>query len=129
MSRPVCAYQVGTMSNETRILLGSGTWFDYKNPDASQVTVEDLAYGLAFACRFAGQCVVDGKRQFYSVAEHCVRMSWAVPSEVAYDALMHEAGECVCGDAPGPLKHACQPFRTLEKECEAALFTRFDVTM
>jgi uncharacterized protein len=67
---------------ESRILLGSGTYFYYLEPHSADVTIEDIAYGLAFAGRFAGQCVsrATGKRVFYSVAEHCVRMSLVVPS-------------------------------------------------
>lgn len=113
------------------ILLGSGSYFDYEAPELSELTIEDVAYGLAFEGRFSGQCFsrLLKRRVYYSVAEHCVRMSWAVPPEHAYDALMHELGEATCGDMTGPLKSLCPDFKTIEKRCEAAGFARFAVPM
>lgn len=113
------------------IMLGSGTYFDFENPEAAQLTIEDVAYGLAFACRFAGQAVsrATGKRVFYGVAEHCVRMSYIVPSGYEYDALMHELGEPTCGDMTGPLKSICPDYKRVEKRCEAAGMARFGVAM
>jgi len=65
----------------------------------------------------------------YTVAEHCVRMSKAVPPSLAYDALMHELGEATCGDVTGPLKSLCPDFKKIEKRCERAAFTMFMVPM
>jgi hypothetical protein len=39
-------------------------------PNEDTIVIEDIAHGLGFMCRFAGQCKV-----FYSVAQHCVIMS------------------------------------------------------
>lgn len=113
------------------ILLGSGTYFDYEAPEASSILIEDVAYAHGYDGRFAGQCysVLLGRRVFYSVAEHCVRMSYIVPPEHAYDALMHEVGEAVCRDIPGPLKLLCPEFKAIEKRIEAALHKRFGVEM
>ncbi len=113
------------------ILLGSGSYFDFEDPASSNITIEDIAYGLAFTCRFAGHCRErsTGQRVFYSVAEHCVRMSEIVPVEHAYDALMHELGEAVCGDMTSPLKSICPDYKAVEKRCQAALERRFSVTM
>jgi uncharacterized protein len=113
------------------IMLGSGTYFDFENPESAQLTIEDVAYGLAYACRFAGQAVsrATGRRTFYSVAEHCVRMSYIVPSGFEYDALMHELGEPTCGDMTGPLKSLCPDYKRIEKRCEAAAMARFGVAM
>ncbi|WP_179298190.1 hypothetical protein [Mesorhizobium carmichaelinearum] len=113
------------------ILLGSGTYFDFEAPELSAITIEDVAYGLGFEGRFAGQCYsrILNRRVFYSVAEHCVRMSNVVPEEHAYDALMHELGEATCRDVSGPLKSLCPDFKAVEKRCEAAGFARFAVPM
>jgi hypothetical protein len=113
------------------IMLGSGSYFDFADPVHSEITIEDVAYGLAFACRFAGQAVsrATGKRVFYSVAEHCVRMSYIVPQGFEYDALMHELGEPTCGDMTGPLKSLCPDYKAVEKRCEAAGLARFGVAM
>lgn len=111
------------------ILLGSGTYFDFQDPENSAITIDDIAHGLAFEGRFSGQCVsrLTGRRVFYSVAEHCVRMSWLIPQEHAYAALMHEAGEAVCGDMTGPLKSLLPAFKQIEKRCERAIHARFGV--
>jgi hypothetical protein len=111
------------------ILLGSGTYFDFEAPETAELTLEDVAYGLANSCRFAGQCVLryTGRRVYYSVAEHCLRMSYQVPADLAYDALMHELGEATCGDMTGPLKAICPDYKAVEKRCEAAAMKRFRV--
>ncbi|WP_051447550.1 hypothetical protein [Rhizobium leguminosarum] len=113
------------------ILLGSGTYFDFEDPETSDITIEDVAYGLAFEGRCAGQCYsrILKRRVFYSVAEHCVRMSHAVPSHLAMQALMHEAGEAVCGDMSAPLKSLNPSFKTVEKRCEAAILAKFGVSI
>lgn len=113
------------------ILLGSGTYFDFEDPESSEITIEDIAYGLAFEGRCAGQCFsrILNRRVFYSVAEHCVRMSHAVEPHLAMAALLHEAGEAVCGDMTAPLKSLVPSFKAIEKRCEAAILNRFGVTI
>lgn len=121
---------IGRISGPT-ILLGSGSYYDYENPEDSFLTIEDVAYGLGFTCRFRGQCVerATGQRVFYSVADHCVIMSHVVPPELAFDALMHEIGETTCGDTPGPLKAICPDIKMVEKLCEVAGFSQYGVAM
>lgn len=113
------------------ILLGSGTYFDFQDPENSEITIEDIAYGLAFEGRCAGQCYsrIFKRRVFYSVAEHCVRMSTVVAPELALQALMHEVGEAVCGDMTAPLKSLVPSFKAIEKRCETAILKRFGVTI
>lgn len=111
------------------ILLGSGSYFDFEDPENSEITLEDVAYGLAFAARCAGHCVsrANGRRVFYSVAEHCVRMSYSVSIHIAMQALWHEAGEAVCGDMTAPLKSLIPTYKAIEKRCEAAIQKRFGI--
>ena len=111
------------------ILLGSGTYYDFESPETSEITIEDYAYGLACAARFAGQCWsrVLGRRVMYSVAEHVVRGSYAVEPHLALQFLMHESGEPVCGDVTGPLKSICADYKAVEKRCERANLKRFGV--
>lgn len=113
------------------ILLGSGTYFDFEDPESSEITIEDIAYGLAFEGRCAGQCYsrLLQRRVFYSVAEHCVRMSYAVAPELSLQALMHEVGEAVCGDMTAPLKSLVPSFKAIEKRCEAAILKQFGITI
>jgi uncharacterized protein len=113
------------------ILLGSGGSFDYDDPGTSPMTIEDYAYGLAFTCRFSGQCVSrkTGRRVYYSVAQHCEIMSRAVPVGHEYAALMHESGEPVCGDLTTPLKSKLPEYRRVEKRCEKAIMGIFKVVV
>jgi hypothetical protein len=98
----------------------SGAMFDYDDPDASQINIQDVALALANICRFAGQI-----SRFYSVAQHCVNASRIAPAECSFDALMHDAAESLTGDWPTPLKDAVPSFRDLEYRIEAALAHRF----
>lgn len=113
------------------IILGSGNYFDFENPEATPLTIEDIAYGLGYACRFAGQTFSKrlGRRIFYAVAQHCVLTSHQVPRHLAYDALMHELGEPTCGDMTGPLKSINPAFKVIEKRCERAAQIQYGVTM
>ena len=121
---------MGRVSGPT-VLLSSGRYYDFENPETSELSIEDVAYGLGYTVRFRGQCILraTGRHVFYSVADHCVIMSHIVPPELAYDALMHEVGETVCGDVPGPLKPICPDIHAVEKRCEAAGFRQFEVAM
>ncbi|CDZ43223.1 Putative hydrolase of HD superfamily [Neorhizobium galegae bv. officinalis] len=112
------------------ILLGSGTYFDYENPEAAELMIEDVAYGLAFSSRFAGQCVSrrTGRRVYYPIAQHCVIMADHAPPGLKFAALMHEVGEATCLDMTAPLKSLCPDYKRVEKRCEAAGLRRFDAS-
>lgn len=117
--------------------MGDGSYFDYESPETSQMTIEDVAYGLAYTVRFRGQNrarLLGNKRVFYSVAEHCTRMAWQLLVDGhgrvnAYAALMHELGEVPWGDMPGPAKTLSPEFKAHEKRSQAALEARFGVEM
>jgi uncharacterized protein len=105
---------------DTRIMLASGNLFDLANPDASDFTLHDIAWGMAHVCRFAGQV-----SRFYSVAEHCVLVSKLVPPEYRRAALLHDASEAFIGDVSRPLKAMLPDYRAIEAQVELAVFRRF----
>lgn len=81
------------------IQIANGHYWDYKDPENSRIDIETVAHALANTCRFTGHCV-----EFYSVAQHCVLMSYIVPKQHALWALGHEAEEPVTGDLNKPWK-------------------------
>lgn len=115
------AWTAVTAAQEPKIMLHSGAEFDFRNPQASAFTIEDIAHGLSMLCRYSGQC-----RIFYSVAEHCLLVSDMVP-EHAFEALMHDAAEAFVGDITRPLKQMLPQFKHIEHQVEVAIFARFGV--
>ena len=102
------------------IRLYSGVMFDFNNPDACNVGIEDIARGLSKVCRFAGHII-----HFYSVAQHAVNCSRIVDPAFAFDALMHDTAEAFTNALPRPLKTAIPAFKRLETKVEAAMSRRF----
>ena len=102
------------------ILTADGEYFDYENPDPRHFTLNAIAQGLAYTCRFAGQC-----KRYYSVAEHSVHVSRLVSQEHARHALLHDAAEAFMGDIPKPLKNLLPDYQELEHKIEKALFTHY----
>lgn len=80
----------------------TGRQFWPLDPRPEDVCIEDIAHALALKCRFTGHTKV-----FYSVAEHCVRMSHIVPAELAMAALLHDAAEAYLPDVARPVKRHC----------------------
>ena len=103
------------------ITLLSGKMFDYLNPGATTLDIEDIAT-LSNICRFAGHLPI-----FYSVAQHLVNTSYIVPPEFAYEALLHDRSEAFTNDIPTPLKIAMPAFKALEITIEKATAPMFGV--
>ncbi len=106
------------------ILLQSGEYFDFVDPEASAFTIGDIAHALSNLCRFTGQC-----SRFYSVAEHSVHASRQVEPEFAFEALMHDAAEAFVGDVSKPLKGLLRDYRVIEARVEAAIRRRFGLPL
>jgi hypothetical protein len=77
----------------------SGIVFDLMNPDPNLINIEDIAHGLAFTCRWNGHT-----KRYYSIAEHCLRMTTKAKKELKLTALFHDAEEAYWGDIIKPLK-------------------------
>lgn len=90
------------------------------DPRALEIDVFTIAHALAHLCRFGGHCL-----RFYSVAEHCVLLSRAVPPEHALAALLHDAAEAYLVDVPRPIKRMLPTYMAAEHAIEAAIAERF----
>ncbi|MCI0588928.1 MAG: phosphohydrolase [Planctomycetes bacterium] len=98
----------------------TGVLLDPLDLHPGDIDVRDVAHGLSNVCRFAGQCP-----RFYSVAEHCVRMSRRTSPGLELEALMHDAAEAYLSDLPRPVKTGIPGYRRAEKRLTRAIRDRF----
>jgi len=98
----------------------TGRKFYPMDPRPEDVDPVDIAHSLALQCRYNGH--VD---RFYSVAEHCILLSYAVHEHLALDALLHDATEAYVGDMIRPLKNHMPAYRYAEDRVAVAIAERF----
>jgi uncharacterized protein len=98
-----------------RIELYRGGFLDFEEPDPNEITLEDVAHGLSYICRYTGQT-----KHFYSVAEHAVlvsnRLKWiGCDLYTQWEGLHHDNAEAFVGDVNRPLKDLLEPeFKEIE---------------
>ncbi len=120
-------HYVGGLRRECR---GRGGWvqtytgkaFYLTEPDPSQIDPVDIAHALSMICRYGGHV-----SRFYSVAEHSVLISRALPRELALRGLLHDATEAYVGDVVRPLKHLLPEYRRIEDRLMNAICARFGI--
>lgn len=102
------------------IQTAKGHYFDFLAPERSVFDVEVLASALSKLCRFTGHC-----SRFYSVAQHQVLVSYAVPEEDAFEALHHDDEEAFLNDIAKPLKELLPDYQRLEKRVRPVIVAKF----
>lgn len=100
----------------------TGRAFYPLDPRPQDIDHVDIAHALSMTCRYGGHT-----SRFYSVAEHCVLMSYAVAPEHALWALLHDAGEAYVGDMVRPLKLSMPDYRVVEDRIMSAICQRFGI--
>ncbi len=105
------------------IRVRSGGIFNLIEPNASVLSIDDIAHSLSHMCRFAGHT-----RVFYSVAQHSALVSALVPEPFALAGLLHDISESILVDIPTPLKRLLPEYRVIEERVERALFAKFGVS-
>jgi uncharacterized protein len=87
----------------SNLAIGGGKSLDLRKPEstAESIEMDDIATALARICRFTGHT-----REFYSVAQHSVLVSYLVPSAIALQGLLHDAAEAYVGDISSPMRSA-----------------------
>lgn len=89
----------------------SGVYLDLLHPTPDQIVAQDIAHGLARACRFGGQVELEVEDRWYSVAEHCCHAAGLAeqsgePVAIQLACLLHDAPEAYIGDLIRPLRRA-----------------------
>jgi len=102
----------------------SGRRFSPINPVVDAIVIQDIAHALSMQCRFSGHC-----REFYSVAQHSVFVSYICDSADAMSGLMHDASEAYLADFPSPLKHSGKfdAYLDFEANMQKAICQRFNL--
>jgi hypothetical protein len=119
----------------------TGRQFWPLNPYPEEIFIEDIAHALSLVCRYTGHC-----KEFYSVAEHSVRVSYqaqklylkADPSPgrferariVALCGLLHDASEAYIADVSRPVKHSAifgPIYKAIEANLELQINRRFNL--
>lgn len=119
------------MNQEQVGLYKGGTWIEtytgkFVNPlklKVDDIDIRDIAHALSLLCRFNGHC-----RDFYSVAEHCIRVSGILKgADNQLTGLLHDATEAYMADIARPVKWALPQVREVEGIIAVAINTRFNL--
>ncbi|MBN1945286.1 MAG: hypothetical protein JW797_06385 [Bradymonadales bacterium] len=100
----------------------TGKQFYPLDPRPSDIDLVDIAHSLSLQCRFSGHCL-----QFYSVAEHSVRVSAILPANLALWGLLHDAAEAYLTDLPRPVKGRFPEFRVIEDRLLEVIARHYDL--
>lgn len=106
----------------------TGVQFFPMDPRPEEIVIEDIAHALSMQCRFGGHC-----QQFYSVAQHSVRVSHAMDRVHGYRevhglataALLHDAAEAYLVDVPRPVKVELREYAGMEDRLMKVIAQKF----
>lgn len=100
----------------------SGKQFHFLNPKQSEIDIYDIAHNLSQLCRFTGST-----RTFYSIAEHCCRVSDILPDSLKLSGLAHDFAEAYMADINSPLKSILPQYKEVERRVEAVIYKKYNI--
>lgn len=105
----------------------SGKRLYYTNPEPEQISIDDIAHGLAQHPRFGGQT-----EEFFSVARHSILVSRELEKqgygvEAQLHGLLHDSAEAYTGDIPAPLKKELSDFQVIEDRIMETVWKALDI--
>lgn len=122
------AHTLDSTGGNTAISTYNGHAFDIFDPSTWVFDLDEIAQAISNTCRFGGHV------EFYSVAEHCIRVAmWledrGYPARTQLIGLLHDAIEAYIGDIPRPIKKTFEldgeGIMDLEKSMEYSLFQTY----
>jgi len=110
--------------NKNWIQTFTGRRFDPIDPVEGAIVIGDIAHSLSNQCRFTGHV-----KKFYSVAQHCVLVSYICDEKDALHGLLHDASEAYLVDVPRPLKRSGKfdAYLEMENHLQTMIYRRFDL--
>jgi hypothetical protein len=122
VSAPKLDDRVWDQANGGWIQTFTGQQFSPLWPERSTIVLEDIAHALSLQCRFVGHV-----RQFYSVAQHAVLVSYACEPADALWGLLHDASEAYLSDIASPVKRLAPmaPYRGAEAALQLCIYKHF----
>lgn len=96
------------------------------DPRPEEISVEDIAHGLANTCRYGGQC-----QFYYSVGTHSIYVSRELDAygpEMQLYGLFHDAAEAYITDVPRPLKNELDGYESVEHDILDAVWESLGIT-
>lgn len=108
------------LRNGDWIMTVSGVHFYPLDPRPNEIKLTDIAHALANLCRYTGHT-----HQFYSVAEHSIRVAQALPPALQMVGLMHDASEAYLSDISRPMKPFIARYQDIEQKLMLAIGHKF----
>ena len=98
----------------------TGKCIDITNIQVDDIDIVDIAHSLSLQCRFGGHL-----SEFYSVAQHSMRVAMALPKQYRFVGLMHDATETYIMDLPRPIKVLMPIYQELEQRVWEVIAKQF----
>lgn len=93
------------------------------DPRPEEIHLEDIAHALSQMNRYGGHTLFP-----YSVAQHCILLSYVIDPQYSFLALMHDASEAYLCDIPRPIKKDLTNYSNIENRLMAVIAKKFNFT-